>query len=136
MRLVVLCASLAIGSMGTASQWEIIEFFSGRGRLARLASRAGHKVAAYEINMSFDEPARKRSSRFAKRQTFDFNGECGFALLGPNPSLVALSCQVGHHPGAAGRVWKAARPLCSALQHVDQHEHGDIEEKRSLPCWG
>lgn len=85
--LVLLCGSLATGAMSVESPWDMIEFFSGRGRLSRMAAHAGLHVAAYEITMSVDEPSRKRNPMFPKRQTCDFNGECGFAPLGETHPL-------------------------------------------------
>ena len=65
--------------------WQIIEFFSGRGRLSQLAAKAGFQVASFDINRGRNYP-KKRSSRhkkrhFDKRLPMDMNGEVGFAYL-------------------------------------------------------
>ena len=64
--------------------WQIIEFFSGRGRLSRLAAKAGFEVASFDINKRVPKNKRRSSRRehhFDKRQPFDINGEIGFTCL-------------------------------------------------------
>ena len=65
--------------------WKIIEYFSGRGRLSRLAAKAGFAAAAFDINNGYVNPneqkRRKTKRPFAKRKPMDINGEIGFVWL-------------------------------------------------------
>ena len=64
--------------------WEVLEFFSGRGRLSSLAAKCGFSVGSFDINM-LPKRLRKRSQKqrtyFRRRQPMDINGEVGFSFL-------------------------------------------------------
>lgn len=84
--MVILCGCLVLGPLHALVEWDLVEFFSGDGRISRLAAKLGIQAASYEILLG-EKPNKKkkvhkkRSSR--PRNTMDFNGECGFAPFGP-----------------------------------------------------
>lgn len=81
--MVLLCASLAVGSCKGKEEWEIIEFFSGVGRISTLAAKAKIPVASFEISRGA-KPKRKKMPKnrsYPSRNSMDFNGESGFAPL-------------------------------------------------------
>ena len=74
-----------LGPLQSVAEWDLVEFFSGDGRISRLAAKIGIQAASYEILLG-EMPQKKkvhkkRSSR--PRNTMDFNGECGFAPFDP-----------------------------------------------------
>lgn len=84
MLLVLLCGCLLQGPFGEAQplrRWDVIEYFSGTGRLSKMAAKAGLVVASFEILL--DAPkSKKRNKHFHPRSSMDMNGESGFAFLG------------------------------------------------------
>ena len=84
--LTLLCAWLVLGPLRGQETWEVVEFFSGKGRLSRLAAKAGFKTASFEVELDRDFAMGKRrkckTRRFPQRSFMDFNGESGFAFLG------------------------------------------------------
>lgn len=81
--IVWLCAYLVVGPLRVSEEWEIVEFFSGTGRISRLAAKAGLTCASYEIQLAGAPKKKKKNKRhFPRRSPMDFNGECGFAFLG------------------------------------------------------
>ena len=82
--LVLLSSWLVLGPYnGGCTSWEIIDFFSGKGRISRLAAKAGFRVASYEILHDLPTSKRRRKNRnFPRRSFMDFNGESGFAYFG------------------------------------------------------
>ena len=62
-------------------EYDIIEFFAGRGRIARLAHRAGFRAALYD--KKYNKPPLKRSkhSGHKRRSYMDINSESGFLSL-------------------------------------------------------
>lgn len=84
--MVALCACLVAGPLQTLSEpWEMVEYFSGTGRISRLAAKTGIACASYELLLGSANPNPnengKKSRRFPKRSCMDFNGECGFSPL-------------------------------------------------------
>lgn len=83
--MVTLCACLVVGPLqGRSEPWEMVEYFSGTGRISRLAAKAGIVCASYELLLGFDPKPNgngKKSRHFPKRSRMDFNGECGFSSL-------------------------------------------------------
>lgn len=80
--MVLLCSFLVAGPLKGRESWDVIEFFSGKGRLSTMAAKLGFPVASYEILLdTTSAKKRKRNKHFPKRSFMDFNGECGFALL-------------------------------------------------------
>ncbi len=81
----VLCAFLVQGCLQGSETWEVIEFFAGKGRLSRLAAKAGFPVASFELELDNGVRTKTKKSKnkrcFPKRSYMDFNGEAGFALL-------------------------------------------------------
>ncbi len=73
------------GPLAGHESWDIIEFFSGKGRLSTMAAKIGLTVASYEILLdkkSYKKNMKnKRNKHFPKRSYMDFNGEVGFAFL-------------------------------------------------------
>lgn len=93
---VLLCGWLVQGPLAGSQKWELIEFFSGKGRISRLASKVGLPTASLEILLDKDDPRkgnRKRNQHFPQRSHMDFCGHVGFALLVSQSSLLnAVSC--------------------------------------------
>ena len=72
-----------VGPLRESEEWEIVEFFSGTGRISRLGAKAGFTCASYEIHLAGAPKFKKKNKRrFPRRSPMDFNGECGFAFLG------------------------------------------------------
>ena len=63
--------------------WEVVEFFSGKGRISRLAAKAGYPTASFELELdtSFKNKPKKKNWPFSHRSFMDFNGESGYASL-------------------------------------------------------
>ena len=81
--LVMLCSWMAIGAP-QKEPYEILDFFSGRGRIATLASRAGFACAATDMAVDKDkrgQRCRLKASR-SFRSVMDWNGDSGFASFG------------------------------------------------------
>jgi len=71
--------------------WQIIEFFSGKGRLSNLAAKAGFAAASFDINhLPSSRNHGKRKRPFDKRRPMDINGEIGFSLLDFTKNLLLL----------------------------------------------
>jgi len=79
--MVWLCAYLVVGPLCVSEEWEIVEFFSGTGRISRFGAKAGLTCASYEIQLA-SAPKKKKKNKRHCRSSMDFNGECGFAFLG------------------------------------------------------
>ena len=83
--LVLTCAWLVLGPLCDHEEWQLVEFFSGTGRLSRLAAKAGIRTASFEILLDHGFKERRHKNKHVpKRSYMDFCGECGFALLGPS----------------------------------------------------
>lgn len=63
---------------------DLIEFYSGVGRIAKSAFHMGPQSRSFDID--HDKPPLGESvhSNMPKRSSFDLNGEAGFLLLGFN----------------------------------------------------
>ena len=70
-----------MGPLRGQQEWQMIEFFSGIGRISTLAAKTGLVVASYEIDQGF-VPERKPHHCHPPRNSMDLNGESGFAFLG------------------------------------------------------
>lgn len=80
------------GPLAGREEWEMIEYFSGLGRISSLAAKIGMVVASFEISRGF-VPKRKpnrRHRRHPHRNSMDFCGDSGFASL----SSILLACFV------------------------------------------
>lgn len=84
------------GPLAGREEWEMIEYFSGLGRISSLAAKIGMVVASFEISRGF-VPKRKpnrRHRRHPHRNSMDFCGDSGFASL----SSILLACFVLFFP--------------------------------------
>ena len=63
---------------------DVIEFYSGVGRIAKSAVYMGLESRAYDIDHDKPPPGESVHSKMPKRSSFDLNGEAGFLLLGFN----------------------------------------------------
>ena len=63
-------------------EYDLLDVFAGRGRIGRLAHRAGFKSAVYDIEYNKPRWARSKHSRVKRRSFMDINGESGFLLPG------------------------------------------------------
>ena len=81
--LCLLCAFLAQGAFRGKHTWQVLEFFSGKARLSRLAAKCGYPVASFDLENDKGFHNRKKTSKhpFPHRSYMDFNGESGFAPL-------------------------------------------------------
>ena len=75
------------GPLAGKEEWEMIEYFSGLGRISSLAAKAGVVVASYEIGRGFvpkwkTPNTNRRHRRHPHRNSMDFCGDSGFASLG------------------------------------------------------
>ena len=64
---------------------QLVEFFSGVSRVARIARRCGLRSRAFEINFDHEHKQKYRESthnKKKKRAFMDINGEAGFVFLG------------------------------------------------------
>ena len=81
--LVLLCSWMQCGILEGRKEWDLLEFFSGKGRVSTMGVKAGLRVASYEILR--DEMSRPRRSvakhHFPKRSFMDFNEDAGFVCL-------------------------------------------------------
>lgn len=120
--LCLLCAFLAQGAFRGKHTWQVLEFFSGKARLSRLAAKCGYPVASFDLENDKGFNNRKKTSKhtFPHRSYMDFNGESGFAL-----SVLLL------FQSAFGRavVWMA--PVCSTWISINVGTSG-----RSVICPG
>ena len=85
--LVLLCSWLTC-AYPTSTPFEILDLFSGKSRIAKLASLAGYSCASYDLCM--DDKRRFRYRKKANRgfrSPMDWNGDAGFALHGCAPHL-------------------------------------------------
>ena len=89
--LCLLCAFLVQGVFRGKHTWQVVEFFSGKARLSRLAAKCGYPVASFELENDPGFRNREKTSKhpFPHRSFMDFNGESGFAPL--NSNLLLLS---------------------------------------------
>ena len=85
--LALLCAFLAQGPLRNQTTWEMVEYFSGLGRLSRLAAKAGFPTASFDLNMDayYRRKKPRKTHPFPSRSYMDMNGEAGFAFLGSTP---------------------------------------------------
>ena len=92
--LVLLCSWLSIEELTTSTdEWDLLDYFCGEGRIAKLASKVGLKAAACDINLlprTGQSTSQARSGRHA-RWPMDINGEVGFVFL-----VVRLRAPAGH----------------------------------------
>lgn len=66
--------------LGLGQGLDVLEFFAGCARIARIAHRRGLKSRAHEI--LFDKSRKGYKKDWTrKRSSFDINGEAGFAKL-------------------------------------------------------
>lgn len=89
--MVLLCSQLVMGPLRASEPWKLLDFFSGTGRISKLAAKSGVRCASYEISLgNIPRNRRKSKRRFPKRSVMDFNGESGFAFLGWKKNLMLL----------------------------------------------
>ena len=86
--LVLLVSWLDMGSLSEpACPWDVLEFFSGQGRISTLAAKAGFAVASSDIELGHPSVHRSRERNpikadlFPDRAPLDMNGEIGMASL-------------------------------------------------------
>ena len=60
--------------------WDLVEFFSGRTKIARIATKSGYKAAGVDLNFDAARAASRRN-RLNKTSPFDLNSDSGFAHL-------------------------------------------------------
>ena len=61
--------------------FDLVEFFSGHGRLCRLASLAGYESRGYDVTYEPAPHGESKHSDGKRRSCYDFLGEAGFAWL-------------------------------------------------------
>lgn len=61
---------------------DLVEFFSGVGRIATYAHSCGFVSRAYDINHDPAPEGYSTHSELPKRSSFDMNGEAGMLFLG------------------------------------------------------
>lgn len=61
--------------------FDLVEYFSGVGRIAKLAHYSGYVSRGFDIN--YDDPPDEESKHtgLPRRSAFDMNGEAGFVYL-------------------------------------------------------
>ena len=80
------------GSLGLRNG-KCLEFFSGTGRVSRLAAKCGIKVGSFEMERGFQpKPKKVKGRSFPQRNSMDFNGESGFAFLDPKKKFCHVAC--------------------------------------------
>ena len=86
--LVLLVSWLDLGTLSEpASPWDVLEFFSGQGRISTLAAKVGFAVASSDIELGNPSVHRSRqrdpikADLFSDRAPLDMNGEIGMASL-------------------------------------------------------
>ena len=106
--------------------WDLVEFFGGRCKIARLAVALGLRATAVDILYDQARPKARRN-RPGKRSPFDLNSDAGFAPLGlSNPrsktrhrfrTCIWKPCpsQVGGCPHSAGQVLATHGSICHLL---------------------
>ena len=62
--------------------YDLLEFFSGVGRIATVAHCSGYLARGYEILHDIPASGDSRHSGMPRRSAFDMNGEAGFLCLG------------------------------------------------------
>lgn len=69
------------GSWTSKEPLDVLEFFSGKARISKMASWLGLEVRS--IDILYDETPKVRSKHSGKEQrsAMDINGEAGFVLL-------------------------------------------------------
>lgn len=82
MYLVLLISWLRLPSLGDGPLLDLIEFYSGKARLSKIAHFKGLQARAYDIDYHKPKPGHKsRFSGRAQRSHFDMNGVTGFVTL-------------------------------------------------------
>lgn len=85
---VLLCSWLKFAKVG--DQWDLIEYFAGKGRISTLGAKMGLRVASFEILHESEVPYRRRRFKpFPRRRPMDMNGEAGFAFLGERKACLS-----------------------------------------------
>ena len=70
-----------------SDEWDVLDFFAGRGRISTLGSALGYRCAAYDIERA---PVKKRKSIWRPGQSvMDMNSDAGFVC----PARVELPAQ-------------------------------------------
>ena len=59
-------------------EYDVLEFYAGRSRIARMARRRQYRAMAHELN--FDKPPHKNGR--PANNAMDFNGSAGFSWFG------------------------------------------------------
>ena len=62
--------------------FDVLEFYSGVGRIAKCAQAVGYTARAYDINYDTPPPGESVHSKLPHRSAFDMNGEAGYLCLG------------------------------------------------------
>ena len=136
---------------------DVIEFFSGVGRIAKIASAYGFLSRAYDINMDKPPPGDSAHSQLPKRSAFDMNGEAGFLPLGYwvvfnftqehlSKKLGSMSdklcvdpppcpCKALYHDDTSWQVVAPAHNLGCGLQLVVGCQPGNKQKGRSHAVW-
>lgn len=91
--LVLLCSWLSVAASDSSEEFQVLDFFSGKGRITELASKAGLRAAALDLSMeSRSEPPRYRKKAGRSfRSPMDWNGESGFAFFVPKHARASVS---------------------------------------------
>lgn len=67
-----------------SQEYDVIEFFAGVGRIARLSDGAGYRSAAYDVMYdlgSCGEVSEEHQNRIRKKKTMDLSTPPGFVFL-------------------------------------------------------
>ena len=60
---------------------QVLEFYSGVGRIAKFAHHDGYVARSYDINQDVPPSGESSHSGMPQRSAFDLNGEAGFLRL-------------------------------------------------------
>lgn len=77
--LVVLVSFLHLPDLA-GKPYQLIEYFSGKARVSKMAARSGLRVASYDISYD-NRPTTWKNGLQRARKFMDINGEAGFVLL-------------------------------------------------------
>lgn len=64
-------------------EWDLLDFYSGKGRMSILANKVGYHAAAFELllDQRVGKSKAQRKQQRASRSFMDMNGEVGHTLL-------------------------------------------------------
>ena len=134
--LVMLCAWMPLGAP-LKEPYKLLDFFSGRGRIAELASKAGVACAATDMSVDKDQLGQRCRQKAGRsfRSVMDWNGDAGFASFGCTLHGVFVPAKVGCASMPPRGLWRDPHVLWDGvldlgdrqLRYIDAvgvHAHG------------